>query len=106
MEDKLRALVARVEASHLSQQEKEEIYAAIAEGLHSTVWPMLIKHMPKDKLDAVAAEGAKVTIESYGELIEASIQDGQALKEIAEMMDEILTAVDDTLTQQGVAKSA
>lgn len=104
MEDKLRALVVRIESSQLSQQEKDEIYASLAEGLHTTVWPTIIKYLPKDKLDAMAADAPRVTVEAYGELIEASIQDGQALKEIATMMDEILTAVDATLTAHGVSQ--
>ncbi|MFZ5534753.1 MAG: hypothetical protein ACOY3M_01195 [Patescibacteria group bacterium] len=102
MDDKLRAVVTRVELSKLTESEKEDVYTALAEGLQSTVWPILIKYMPKDQLDDLAANPTKVNLETYGKLIEDSVKDGQALKEIEALMQDILTAVDKTLTEQGV----
>lgn len=102
MDEKLRAIVTRVELSKLSDEEKEDIYLAIAEGLHSTVWPILIKHMPKDELEELASDSAKVTVESYGKLIEDTVKDGAALKEIDDLMQQILDNVDKTLTEQGI----
>lgn len=102
MDDSLRAIVTRVEMSKLTDSEKEDIYMAVAEGLQSTVWPILIKYMPKDQLEDLASSPAKVTVESYGKLIEDTVKDGQALKEISDLMQEILTEVDKTLTEQGV----
>lgn len=102
MDDKLRTVVTRVEMSKLTDDEKEDVYLAIAEGLQSTVWPILIKYMPKDQLDSLAGDSSKVTIESYGKLIEDTVKDGQALKEISDLMQQILDAVDNTLTEQGI----
>jgi hypothetical protein len=102
MDDKLREIVTRVEASKLADADKEDIYLAVAEGLQSTVWPILIKYMPKDQLEDLASSPTKVTIESYGKLIEDTVKDGQALKEISDLMEEILVEVDKTLTEQGV----
>lgn len=102
MDDKLRAVVTRVEVSKLTESEKEDVYTAIAEGLQSTVWPILIKYMPKDQLDDLAANPSKVNLETYGKLIEDTVKDGQALKEIETLMQQILAAVDKTLTEQGV----
>ena len=50
MEDKLTQLVTRVERSNLTDAEKEELYAAISEGLHATVLPVLVKYMPADQV--------------------------------------------------------
>lgn len=105
MDDKLRAVVTRVELSKLTDSEKEDVYTALAEGLQSTVWPILIKYMPKDQLDDLAANPTKVNLETYGKLIEDSVKDGQALKEIEALMQEILAAVDTTLTEQGVPET-
>lgn len=102
MDNKLRTIVTRIEVSKLSESEKEELYNTIAEGLRSTVWPILIKYMPKEELEDLAKNPAKVTVESYGKLIEDTIQDGNALAEIDGLMMQILEAVDAALTEQGL----
>jgi hypothetical protein len=102
MDDKLRAVVTRVEASKLTDPEKESIYTSISEGLQSTVWPILIKYMPKERLADLAKNPSKVTIESYGQLIEDTVKDGAALKEIEALMVSILGEVDAALTEQGI----
>lgn len=102
MDDKLKAVVTRIEMSKLSEEEKEDVYLAIAEGLQSTVWPILIKYMPKDQLDTLASDSAKVTVESYGKLLEDTVKDGKAIEEINDLMVQIIDQVDKTLTEQGI----
>ncbi len=58
--------------------------------------------MPKDQLEALAADTSKVTVESYGKLIEDTIKDGEALKEIDGLMNEVLSEVDKALQEEGV----
>lgn len=102
MEDKLRAIVERIEASKLSDTDKAELYATISEGLQATVWPVLLKYMPKEELETLANDTSKVTVESYGKLISDTIKDGEALKEIEHMMGDVLSEVDSALTEEGV----
>lgn len=102
METKLKALVERIEKSKLSESDRAELYATISEGLQATVWPILLKYMPKDQLEMLAADKSKVTVESYGKLIEDTIKDGEALKEIDGLMNEVLTEVDKALVEEGV----
>lgn len=103
MEDKLKAIVTRIEQSKLSEAEKGELYTTISEGLQATVWPVLLKYMPKDQLDYLAADPkTRVTVESYATLIENSIKDGKALAEIDSLMSGILSEVDKALTEEGV----
>lgn len=103
MEDKLKAIVTRIEQSKLSEEEKNELYTTIAEGLQLTVWPVLLKHMPKDQLDYLAEDPkGRVTVESYAKLIEDSIKDGEALKEIDSLMTDVLAEVDQALTEEGI----
>lgn len=102
MEAKLKALVERIEKSKLSETDRAELYATISEGLQATVWPVLLQYMPKDQLEALAADTSKVTVESYGKLIEDTIKDGEALKEIDGLMNEVLSEVDKALQEEGV----
>lgn len=102
MEDKLKAIVERVEKSKLSEEDRAELYATISEGLQATVWPILLKYMPKDQLEVLATDKSKVTVESYGKLIEDTIKDGEALKEIDGLMNEVLSEVDKALVEEGV----
>ena len=102
MEDKLKAIVERIEKSTLSEEDRAELYATISEGLQATVWPVLLKYMPKDQLETLASDKSKVTVESYGKLIEDTIKDGEALKEIDGLMNEVLSEVDGALTHEGV----
>lgn len=103
IDEKLRGIVTRVEESKLSDMEKEEIYRTLAEGLQTTVWPILLKYMPKEQLEDLANNPAKVTIESYGNLIEETVKDGKALEEIQGLMMQILDEVDGALTDEGIA---
>lgn len=103
MEDKLKAIVDRIEASSLSSEEKTELYETISQGLQATVWPALLKYMPKEQLEYLAADPkSRVTVESYSKLISESIKDGQALAEINTSMDDVLAEVSSALDEQGV----
>jgi hypothetical protein len=102
MEDKLKTIVLKIEASTLPQSEKEELYATISAGLQATVMPILLKYMPKDQLEDLSNNPSKVTVESYSTLIENTIKDGEALKEIATLMDQVLIEVEKALLESGI----
>jgi hypothetical protein len=103
MEEKLKAIVMRIEQSKLSESDKGELYSTISEGLQATVWPVLLKYMPKEQLEFLAADPkTRVTVESYAKLIEDTIKDGEALKEIDGLMNDVLTEVDKALKEEGV----
>ncbi len=103
MEDKLRAIVTRIETSSLSDDDKNELYATISEGLQATVWPVLLKFMPKDQLEFLAADPkSRVTVESYAKFIEDTIKDGEALIEIETLMNGVLSEVDKALDEEKI----
>lgn len=103
MEEKLKAIVTRIEKSKLAENDKAELYATISEGLQATVWPVLLKYMPKEELEFLSADPkGRVTVESYAKLIEDTIKDGEALKEIDGLMNAVLNEVDTALTEEGV----
>jgi hypothetical protein len=105
MDDKLQLLVTRIEQSGLPENDKLDLYIKIREGLQSMVWPVMIKFMPKDRLETLSKDPSQITIESYGDLIKETIKDGQALKEIFGIMDTMLDAIEKTLTEQGVPET-
>lgn len=103
MEEKLKAIVERIEASSLSDEEKGDLYETISQGLQATVWPTLVKYMPKEQLEYLSADPkSRVTVESYTKLISETIQDGQALADMEGAMDGVLTEVSSALDEQGV----
>lgn len=103
MEQKLRQIVTKIETSTLKDVDKEELYITISEGLQATVWPVLVKYMPKEQLEYLSADPKnRITIESYAKLIEDTIKDGQALKEIEEFMVNILGEVEKALAGEGI----
>lgn len=103
MEAKLKQIVTRIEQSKLSDEDKAELYATISEGLQATVWPVLLKYMPKEELEFLSADPkSRVTVESYAKLIEDTIKDGEALKEIEGLMNEVLGEVDKALAEEHV----
>lgn len=103
MEERLKAIVTRIEKSKLSENDKAELYATISEGLQATVWPVLLKYMPKEELEFLSADPkGRVTVESYAKLIEDTIKDGEALKEIDGLMNSVLSEVDTALSEEGV----
>lgn len=103
MEEKLKAIVERIEKSQLSESEKNELYVLVSEGIQSTVWPIMVKYMPQEDLEYLAADPkSRVTVESYAKLIGDSIKDGEALKEIEETMIGVLENVEKALTDENI----
>ena len=103
MEEKLKAIVERIEASSLSANEKAELYILISDGLQSVVWPIMVQYMPKEQLAYLAADPkSRVTVESYSKLITDTITDPNVLTEIDSKMDAVLSEVDTSLTEAGV----
>jgi len=103
MEEKLKAIVERIEKSQLSESEKNELYVLISEGLQSTVWPIMVKYMPQEDLEYLAADPkTRVTVESYAKLIGDAVKDGEALKEIEEAAGNVLDNVEKALSDENI----
>ena len=102
MEEKLRAIVVRIEQSSLDGTDKEKLYQMIAASLQAIALPILVKHMPKDELKDLADNPPKVTVASYLKLLDDTLIDGQALAEIQMTMDKLLAEVDATLKDAGL----
>lgn len=101
MEDKLNVILAKVDASNLPQEEKEALYDVIALALQSTVWPVLMKYVTKEDIDAVTKDG-KLTVESYAALIKKAVEGTPALDEIEAAMDKMAVSVNTELAKAGI----
>ena len=102
MDDKLRSIITKVEKSDLTDPEKEELYAAISEGLHATVLPVLVKHMPQDQVDDVTNHPDTLTVDRYVQLVSDAVKNKQALPEVAKSIDAFLVEVNGLLAKEGI----
>jgi len=92
----------RIEVSSLPEKDKHELYEEIATSLRSVIWPVIIKHAPKEELHIMAQHPSKLTLQNFSEVIEKIVQDTKALQEIEELMKKIIEKFHDVLTEEGV----
>lgn len=99
VEERLRSIVTHIENSHLSEDEKRELYASISVSLRSVVWPILVIHMPEEKLSMLSKNVSQVTIEEYYGLIKASLTDMTVLTELEDLMLTMLDGAEKVLRE-------
>lgn len=100
VEEKLRSMVTHIENSHLSENEKHDLYVSLSVSLRSAVWPVLVGHMPEDQLKKLAGNISQVTIEEYYDLIKASLTDSTILDELESLMMTMLVAAEKVLRER------
>ena len=97
MEQKLKNIVARVQASALPNEVKADLYVAIQEGLRQVAMPILLKHMPEGELTDLAAHPEKVSVDAYIDFLSKTVKDGQVLIEIEAALIDVLAKVEERL---------
>ncbi len=102
MEEKLKAILARIEASNLEEQDKVKLYAIISESLKASIWPTLVSRMPKEKLEVLVKNPGKATAESYLELIEEATKDDKVLDEVNTVLSNLVTEIDTVLIEEKI----
>ncbi|MBI3560036.1 hypothetical protein HY087_02835 [Candidatus Gottesmanbacteria bacterium] len=102
MEEQLLKLVGRIEASSLPVEDKNALYQKISEGLRLIVWPILASNMPADQLETLAAANGKASVEAYATFVSDTLSD-EVLSEVNVAVKQVLSDIDSTLTQGGVA---
>jgi hypothetical protein len=104
--ENLKQIIEKVEHSNLTQLEKDDIYLVIRNLLHSLVWPILIKHMPKDQLNLIALNILDhLNPDTYFELIQKSLEDGKAIDEIGTVISSLLVEIE-KIVDESLAKSS
>lgn len=86
----------------MTDSEKEELYAAISEGLHATVLPVLVKYMPQDQVDEVTNHPETLTVDRYVQLVSEAVKNEAAMPEIASKMDALLAEINSLLAKEGI----
>ncbi|OGG04208.1 hypothetical protein A2Z33_03580 [Candidatus Gottesmanbacteria bacterium RBG_16_52_11] len=99
MDVKLNLIVNKIENSKLKTVEKNLLYRQFVQGIQLIVWPILVKHMPKNILHTLADNPEHLTIESYTSLITRALEGGQAFTEIARNLDTYLVRTNAVLAQ-------
>lgn len=102
MEEKLKAILARIEASNLEEQDKVKLYALISESLKAAIWPTLVANMPKDELEVLVKNPGKATAESYLHLIEEATKDEKALDDVNQVLMNLVDEIDTALTEEKI----
>lgn len=102
MEEKLKEIITKIEQSDLTDQEKEELYTAISEGLHATVLPVLVKYMPQDQVDEITNHPETLTVDRYVQLVTEALKNEAAGKEIPAAMEGLLVEINRLLAKEGI----
>lgn len=103
MDEKLTALITRIEQSALSDKAKAQLYTMISAGLQASVWPVLMKYVPAEDLAALAEDpNDKEKVTRYTALIATAVEEGNALDEIETVMNGLIDEVDAALTEEHI----
>ncbi len=102
MEEKLLALVGRIESSDLLDTDKEHLYVQIRHALEAAVVPIVIARLPKDTLHSFTQNLPTLSSEAYIRFIAEAMQGDAAINEVEQSMTEVLDIIAATLTEAGV----
>jgi hypothetical protein len=99
----LKQIVEKIEKALIPENEKEKLYEVVLDAIHKTVWPLLVKYMPKDKVDAVLASPDTLTVDAYTELVDSAMQNDAAGPEIEAKLQELMSEITNVLSKEGIA---
>lgn len=102
-EDRLSAIVLRVEKSGWSDEDKEALYARISEYLHAIVLPVVLKYTSADELKALASVSPKEHIDAFVHVMQKPFGNPEMYAELKETMDVVLDDVETALSKGGIA---
>ncbi|MBI4066683.1 hypothetical protein HY411_03120 [Candidatus Gottesmanbacteria bacterium] len=102
MEDKLRALLVKIEASDLTDEQKEKMLAVLVDELEALVQPVLLRYVDPEKLETLASDTSKVTVESYLDLMKGALTNAEAYKELQSVMEQLLVEYESVMKEGGL----
>jgi hypothetical protein len=104
MDEKLTAIIARIEYSSLPNEEKNLLYRIISDALYATVWPTLIIHMPDHKLKALFDKKNDVKPDEFADIILTAAKAVGVWDMVMAKMIEVLEDTEKTLDEQKIPK--
>jgi len=94
-------VIALISGSSLSDTEKADMYAQLAVGLRSLVWPVVLSHIPEYLLQQTTARGkTSMTVDEYRELIDAALSNPATPVEIHQEVSSALREVEELLVKR------
>jgi len=93
IETLLTNILTCIAESSLSDDEKNDLNTRVEIGMHSLVWPILLSHVPKEKLDEILLGNDHITTEQYVQLIDIALKDPSSMKELHEEIQGALEEV-------------
>lgn len=102
MEEKLRALLSKIETSDLTDGEKDKMLEILIDELQTLVQPVLLKYIDPAKLEAAANDANSVTVERYIFVMKDALANPQAFQELEQAMGELLVEYEDVMKKGGL----
>lgn len=102
MEDKLRVLLAKIEASDLTDEQKDKMLGILVDELEALVQPVLLNYVDPAKLEALANSERKVTVESFISLMKEAVANPVALPDLSAAMGQVLTDYESVMKEGGL----
>lgn len=102
MEEKLLAIVARIENAPIGNSDKDHLYVQVRHALQAAVAPVLVSHLPKDALHELTHNLSSVTLDRYIQFIAGVVNAEGVMEEIEASMMSVLGAIDAVLLESGV----
>jgi hypothetical protein len=101
-EDRLEAIIRKVEESGWPDADKEVLYAQISQYLRSVILPIIVKYTPEAELKALSADTSKVSVDAFVALMKQPFGNPKMYEELNAMFHTVLDDVDTALTKGGI----
>lgn len=102
MEDKLRALLAKIEALDLSDEQKDKMLGILVDELEAVVQPVLLNYVDAAKLETLANSEQKVTVEAFIDLMKEAVANPAALPDLSAAMEQVLAEYETVMKEGGL----
>lgn len=102
MEDKLRELLAKIESSDLTDEQKDKMLAILVDELQAVVQPVLLNYVDSAKLEALANSEQKVTVEAFISLMKEAVANPAALPDLSAAMEQVLVEYETVMKEGGL----
>ena len=101
MEDKLRALLAKIENADVTDERKDKMMAILVDEIQALVQPVLLKYVDPGKLESLANTQGEVTVEAYLNAMKDALTNKDAFLELGATMEKLLVDYD-AIMKEGV----
>lgn len=102
MEDKLRALLAKIENADVTDERKDKMMAMLVDELEALVQPVLLKYVDPKKLESLANTEGSVTVEAYLDTMKDALTNKDAFLELTTAMEKLLVDFEAIMKEGGL----